>query len=347
MSDTCEIGRMYLHSGYMITILKLISYNRSMMMFLLNAIISFLLLFPSNVYSDIYKYTDKSGVVHLTNVTCTYEEFDLNDFKGSYNIDTVCTLLKVNIPSLAGNQSKCTLEWLNKLISQPSLYNEVINDDKTKTYGMRNNKYIMDFFQYTESLRLGSSREKKIAPNCINNLNRLILKTIFPNEIPPKKIELVLTMKEKIAEKPESKNGACWVSIGGSKDMTWYYDAERIKFLPNNIIRVWVKTSPNDEDARLKVLERNEKRARKFGIPYDEAKYANYAYTTTLYAINCKDNTQDILASSDYNDESETISSVKVVKKDPVYVIPDFIAEFLNKTICSLKDSKKKSKKGR
>jgi len=111
---------------------------------------------------------------------------------------------------------------------------------------------------------------------------------------------------------------ADWTFIGQAENNdSWYYDADNINFLPNNIIRVWAKHIPN-EDAALR-----------------------YAYSLLLYEVNCKDNTLTILAVMDYNDDDELIYSVQPAKPAPDYIVSDSIGYIFHKTICSLKDLKK------
>jgi hypothetical protein len=111
---------------------------------------------------------------------------------------------------------------------------------------------------------------------------------------------------------------ADWIFIGKAENNgSWYYDAESINFLPNNIIRVWAKHIPNEAAAR------------------------RFVYSLTLWEVICKDNTLNILAVMDYNYKDELIYSEKAPKPNPDYIVPASIGYVMQKTVCSLKDLKK------
>lgn len=111
---------------------------------------------------------------------------------------------------------------------------------------------------------------------------------------------------------------ADWTFVGKAKNNgSWYYDAESISFLPNNIIQVWAKHIPNEAATR------------------------RYVYSLTLWEVNCKDNTLNILAVMAYNDKDEAIYSEKAPKPNPDYIVPASIGYVMQKTVCSLEDLKK------
>jgi len=131
-------------------------------------------------------------------------------------------------------------------------------------------------------------------------------------------------------------NSADWTYCCKSQETKYYYDAESINFLPKNIIRVWMITIPRSGDERLS------------SIPERRKSYpAAWSYEKALLEINCIDNTWSILALTLYNDKDKVIQSTKSPKPYPEYAEPDSTPDLINKTICSLKDSKKKPQKGR
>jgi len=134
-------------------------------------------------------------------------------------------------------------------------------------------------------------------------------------------------------------DGADWTYCCKAKETKYYYDAESINFLPKNIIRVWMITIPRSEDERLNSMQERRK-------PYP-ALPDTWSYEKALLEINCIDNTWSILALTLYDDKDKVIQSTKSPKPHPEYAEPGSMPDLINKTICSLKNSKKKPKKGR
>ena len=127
--------------------------------------------------------------------------------------------------------------------------------------------------------------------------------------------------------------GANWKFVGQTEEFSWYYDAESINLLQNDI-RVLVKYIPNDEDARLRYLESRQKK--QIGLP------DNYSHSLFLYEVNCEDKTIKTLIITEYTNEEEIIKSENMSNPAPIYTVPGSIGYKIQKTICSLKDSKKK-----
>jgi len=134
-------------------------------------------------------------------------------------------------------------------------------------------------------------------------------------------------------------NGADWTYCCKAKEAKYYYDAESINFLPKNVVRVWMVTIPRSEDERLSSIQ--ERRKSYPALP------DTWSYDKALLEINCVDDTWSILALTLYDDKDKVIRSTKSPKPHPEYAEPGSMPDLINKTICSLKDPKKKPKKGR
>jgi hypothetical protein len=128
--------------------------------------------------------------------------------------------------------------------------------------------------------------------------------------------------------------GADWTSVERMKESSWYYDAESIRFLRNNIILVWAKIIPDDEDARMRHLKRRKKEQIWF--------QHNYSYSLILNEINCEDKTTNMLQIIEYNNKGEVIKIQYISNRVIQYNVPGSIEDRFQKTICSLKDVKKK-----
>jgi hypothetical protein len=133
-----------------------------------------------------------------------------------------------------------------------------------------------------------------------------------------------------------SKDVICadWTSIEKMKEASWYYDAESIRFLRNNIILVWAKIIPDDEDDRIRHLKRRKKE--QIGLQH------NYSYSLILNEINCEDKTTKMLQIIEYNNKGEVIKIQYISNRVIQYNVPGSIEDRFQKTICSLKDLKKK-----
>jgi hypothetical protein len=130
--------------------------------------------------------------------------------------------------------------------------------------------------------------------------------------------------------------GADWTSIEKMKEASWYYDAESMRFLRNNIILVWAKIVPDVEDARVRQLKRRKKE--------QIAVERNYLYSLILNEINCEDKTTKILQIIEYNNKGEVIKIQYISNRVLQYNVPGSIEDRFQKTVCSLKDSKKKKR---
>jgi hypothetical protein len=135
-----------------------------------------------------------------------------------------------------------------------------------------------------------------------------------------------------------SKDVICadWTSIEKMKEASWYYDAESIRFLPRNIIMVWAKIVPDDEDARMKHSKRSKKE--------QTVVSHNYAYSLILNEINCEDKTTKMLQIIEYNNKGEVLKIQYISNRVLQYNVPGSVGDRFQKTICSLKDLSKKKR---
>jgi hypothetical protein len=122
----------------------------------------------------------------------------------------------------------------------------------------------------------------------------------------------------------------------GSDSLLYYYDADGINVLPNNIIRMWIKSTPESEEGRakevmyLRIVEPT--------TPY------YYSYSTILYEINCKDRTFKALYVATYNTEHKKLSSTSMTNPSLARILPESMMDELSKIVCVKKDLKKEKR---
>jgi hypothetical protein len=129
-------------------------------------------------------------------------------------------------------------------------------------------------------------------------------------------------------------NGADWrLYFKGTGDVLFFYEADSINVLSNNIIRVLTKGIPQDEEGRMREI--TYRRNKGVTVPDD------WSYTIDLWEINCKNRTSKILNVTSYTTNNEVISSTALSKHPSLeYISPDTMMEFLLKAVCTKKNLK-------
>jgi hypothetical protein len=123
-------------------------------------------------------------------------------------------------------------------------------------------------------------------------------------------------------------NGAVWKWYGkGAHGTFYFYDVESINYLPQNFVRVFVKSIPGDEASREREIA--EWRKTIPTIP------DNWSYTIYLYEVNCKDRTFKALQGTAYNTKDEVIiSSIAIEDSNHIHITPESMMEKLSGTVC-------------
>jgi len=129
-------------------------------------------------------------------------------------------------------------------------------------------------------------------------------------------------------------NGEEWKlyfeSVNG---MIYYYDAESIRYLPRNIVQVWIKNFPANEDMRLNYIQSLRK---KEPIVQD-----NIKYSTALAEIDCKNITYACLQLKVYNIENAVVMSEIIKEPSAEAIPPESMVNTLHKVVCAKKNLKK------
>jgi hypothetical protein len=135
---------------------------------------------------------------------------------------------------------------------------------------------------------------------------------------------------------PKDVSGADWEPYTTGQGIIFFYDADNIIYLPNNIIRAWVLMIAESEESRLRYLMNERKAGR--GLP------DNWGHLVTLYEINCKNKTYAVIQSTSYSTKKELIQNETIEHPSHEYMPPGTMSEELYKNICIEKDSKKKGR---
>ncbi len=133
---------------------------------------------------------------------------------------------------------------------------------------------------------------------------------------------------------PWSKDvsSAEWEAYYETDDMLFSYDAEIINFLPNNIIRVWIKMIPKSEEARVRNIQFM--RNANMNVPN------NWGHELNLDEINCKNKTMRVIKRTLYSIKDELIKSYTTKNSSPDYITPETMEEELSTRVCGKKDTK-------
>ena len=134
---------------------------------------------------------------------------------------------------------------------------------------------------------------------------------------------------------PCSKDVNCaqWIRYATGGGVLRLYDAGSINYLPNNSVRVFVKTIPVDEEIRLKMIAD----FRKIDLALD-----NFRQVNSLYEINCKDRTYKSLQMIFYDKEERVVGKLTDEETSVTYISPESTEELLYKKMCVKKDTTKK-----
>ena len=120
----------------------------------------------------------------------------------------------------------------------------------------------------------------------------------------------------------------------GDNGMSFYYDAESIKFLAPEIIHVWIKNYPPNEEVRLNYIRTLRKKEPT--LPDD------VRYSTALAEIHCKHKTYTCLQVKAYSVQDEAVISATMEQPSSETISRDSMMSALQKVVCAKKDVKKK-----
>ncbi len=135
----------------------------------------------------------------------------------------------------------------------------------------------------------------------------------------------------------KSVHGEEWeIYFEADNGMLFYYDVASIKFLTPNIVHVWIKNFPPNEEARLNYIQTLRKKEPTFPD--------NIKYTAALVEINCKSKTFTSLQVTAYSIQDEVVIS-ETMQDPPIEIVPaESMMNALQRAVCAKREVKKKKK---
>jgi hypothetical protein len=115
--------------------------------------------------------------------------------------------------------------------------------------------------------------------------------------------------------------GADWKFCAQNDSGNWFYDAEGITRLSNNIIRVWIKTVHTEKGVISIVAE--------YG-----SRYENLEQSLGLFEFNCLDKMGRVLAQTHYSKSGKVIDSQQDNTAKWEFFAPGTNMEGLYKAVC-------------
>ena len=115
--------------------------------------------------------------------------------------------------------------------------------------------------------------------------------------------------------------GADWKYYIGSEFGEYYYDAESVNRLPNNMVRVWTEEISSQKSVADTV--------RKLGEEYKDLGHINI-----LYEVDCIAKKSRVLAAVYYSKSNSRISSADSLGGEWKSIVPYSVSEYLLKAVC-------------
>ena len=115
--------------------------------------------------------------------------------------------------------------------------------------------------------------------------------------------------------------GGDWKSYGRNDFGEYYYDAESVNHLPNNIVSVWTKEISSQKSI-VDMVNR-------LGIVYSDLGYIN-----TLWKVDCIGRKFRAVEEVCYSKSNSFIDSPNVSGAEWKFIVPDSMLEVLSKAAC-------------
>ncbi|OPY73886.1 MAG: hypothetical protein A4E63_00898 [Syntrophorhabdus sp. PtaU1.Bin050] len=116
-----------------------------------------------------------------------------------------------------------------------------------------------------------------------------------------------------------------WVNLISDNDYQYAYEKDSIVRPSKDIVNVWVRRECKDEAARQRVIVNRKE---------DAVLYKDYQGSKQLIEINCIKGTMDILSSTDYKINGDTLWSMTFSIRDPDPIPPGSRIDSVAKIVC-------------
>ncbi|OPX95151.1 MAG: hypothetical protein A4E58_02251 [Syntrophorhabdus sp. PtaB.Bin006] len=116
-----------------------------------------------------------------------------------------------------------------------------------------------------------------------------------------------------------------WANLMSDNDYQYAYEKDTIVRPSKDIVNVWVRRECKDEAARQRIIANRKE---------DAVLYKDYQGSKQLIEINCIKGTMDILSSTDYTINGDTLWSMAYSIRDPDPIPPGSRIDSVAKIVC-------------
>ena len=122
--------------------------------------------------------------------------------------------------------------------------------------------------------------------------------------------------------------GREWVSFESDDVYQYAYNEDSIALSGKDMVKVWVRWEGKDAETRQKIIDQREAK---------KELYQEYQGSKQLLEINCSKRVMDVLTSTDYKTNGDTIWSMTFSSRDPQSIPPESRVGNLAKIVCKKK----------
>ena len=116
-----------------------------------------------------------------------------------------------------------------------------------------------------------------------------------------------------------------WVNLIADDTHQYAYEKDSMEKSGKDLVKVWVRWQPKDEETRQKIVDQRDTK---------KELYQDYQGSKQLIEINCSKLSMDVLTSTDYKKNGDTIWSMTFSSRDPTPIPSDSKIDKLAKIVC-------------
>lgn len=119
-----------------------------------------------------------------------------------------------------------------------------------------------------------------------------------------------------------------WANIESDDVYQYAYNEDSIAQSGKDTVKVWVRWEGKDNETRKRIIDQRDTRKKL---------YQEYKGSKQLLEINCGQNTMDVITSTDYKTNGDTIWSMTSTSRYPQAIPPESRIGKLAKIVCKKK----------
>lgn len=116
-----------------------------------------------------------------------------------------------------------------------------------------------------------------------------------------------------------------WVNLISDDVYQYSYEKDSMEKSGKDLVKVWVRWESKDEETRQKLVDQRDTK---------KELYQDYQGSKQLIEINCSKLSMDVLTSTDYKKNGDTIWSMTFSTRDPTPIPSDSKIDKLAKIVC-------------